>query len=77
MRRAILALLLFSLFGFSSCLYHSTTDVKTDEALGLSAESDSTSAQQDLERTQKNQIEEQKHQLDRLITDPAIQNTHS
>ena len=72
MNRILVSLVLSSLL-FSSCFLHRTpTDEGADEALGLSTESEKATAQQELERLQKAQLEEQKRQLDRQITDPVV-----
>lgn len=58
------------LFSFSSCIHRPASDADTDAALGLGAEGDAEEAQQELDRIQQNQLEEQKRQLNRQITDP-------
>lgn len=70
MNRSILAVLVLVLFSFSSCLHRSATDAGTDKALGAGGDRDAAQAQQEFEDIQKDQLVEQKHQLDRQITDP-------
>ena len=70
MTRAFLSLLLLTLFSFSSCIHRAATDADTDAALGLRTESETAEAQQELDRIKEAQLEEQKRQLNRQITDP-------
>ncbi len=71
MNRTLIALILI-LLSFSSCAQRPlTADADADEALGVETENNAAQAQQELERIQKQQLEDQKRQLDRQITDPA------
>ena len=74
MNRFISGLLLLSLAFFSSCATNQpSTDAGADAALGVGDETNTAQAQQELNRIQEAQREEQRHQLERQISDPVVQ----
>ena len=75
-RRALLILLSLSLV-WGSCAHRAkppqTSDLRADAKLGASSTNETEEAQRSLQEIQEKQLQEQKRQLERQITDPLAE----